>query len=49
MDDYAESFHEPVPKPQKQKNPNTEGDQIIVNIKAMSSPKQSTMPAAAQA
>ena len=47
MDDYAEDSQEQGRKPQKQTNStHIDGDQIIVNIKAISSPKQSTMPAA---
>ena len=47
MDDYAEVSQEKGLKPQKQTNStHTEGDQIFVNIKAISCPKQSTKPAA---
>ena len=49
MDEYAGVSNEQGRKPQKQTNPtnNTDGgEQIFVNIKAIPSPKQSTMAAA---
>ena len=46
MDDYAEVSKDKGRKLQKRTSPtNTDGDQIIVNIKAIPSPKQSSIPA----